>query len=58
MTEIDNYNVIGRCCTNKEKYLVQFVGFPECYTVILCSTHAGKPPFNKNILKVTPLGET
>lgn len=58
MTKINQYDVIGRCCTNKEKYLVLFVGFPENFSVILCSTHVGKHPFNKNILKVTPLGET
>ncbi|WP_157999268.1 hypothetical protein [Candidatus Nitrosarchaeum limnium] len=48
--------LVGRCCTDKSKYLIYFNGKPsKNYAVYVCIKHFNKMPFNKNILKIITL---
>ena len=45
-------------CRSKAKLVVLYNGAPtKNYSAILCERHAGKSPFNQNILKITLLEE-
>ena len=49
-------NIIGRCCTNKARYLIKFSGDPiEDYWIILCDEHINIEPYNKNIIESNEL---
>ena len=58
MNSENNLNIIGRCCRKKGKDIFFYNGSPtENYSIILCKEHEGKPPYDKNILKIIPLQE-
>ena len=52
-------HLVGRCCTNKLKYLMYFNGKPsKNYAVYICEIHFNKAPYDKNILKIIKLRDT
>lgn len=57
MNEEDH--LVGRCCKRNSEYLVHFNGNPSGnYAVYLCKHHFNQSPFNRNILKIIPIGES
>lgn len=58
MSPTINSKIIGSCTHSTEhNVIVWFKGWPTDYGVILCEKCSRQSPFDKNILRVTPLGK-